>query len=343
VSNAVSVVVSQTAVATTTRLTASATQIAIGQSVTFTAKVVPQSGKGVPSGSIKFFDGTESLGRVSLNAGGTTALSTSALSAGTHSITASYFGDIEDSSSVSNAISIVVTQSTVAATTTLTASAAQITSGQSVTFTATVTSQSGTNTPTGTVTFIEGTTSLGKATLNASGMATFSTSSLSAGTQSMTASYGGDNNYNGSVSNAVSVVVSQTAVATTTRLTASATQIAIGQSVTFTAKVVPQSGNVVPAGSIKFFDGTNSLGRFSLNAGGTTALSTSALSAGTHSITASYFGDIEDSSSVSDAISIVVTQSTVATTTTPATSAAQITSGLRVTFTATAPDRDNPK
>jgi hypothetical protein len=119
-------------------LTASATQIAIGQSVTFTAKVVPQSGKGVPAGSIKFFDGSTSLGKVSLNAGGTTALSTTALAAGTHSITASYFGNNEDSSSISNTVSVVVTQSTVATTATLTVSAAQITNGQSVTFTATV-------------------------------------------------------------------------------------------------------------------------------------------------------------------------------------------------------------
>jgi Bacterial Ig-like domain (group 3) len=139
---------------------------------------------------------------------------------------------------------------------------------------------------------------------------------LAAGTQSITASYGGDSNDNSSVSNAVSVVVTQTAVATTTMLTASATQITIGQSVTFTAKVVPQSGKGVPAGSIKFFDGTTSLGKVSLNAGGTTALSTTVLVAGTHSITASYFGNNEDSSSVSNAVSVVVTQSTVATTTT---------------------------
>jgi hypothetical protein len=200
-----------------------------------------------------------------------------------------------------------------------------------VTFTATVAPQSGSNVPTGKVTFLDGTT-LGAGILNASGVATFTTTALSAGTNSMTASYGGDNNDSSSVSNAVTVFVTQTAVATTTRLTASATQIAIGQSVTFAAKVVPQSGKGVPAGSIKFFDGTKSLGRVSLNAGGTTALSTSALSAGTHSITASYFGDIEDGGSVSNAVSIVVTQSTVAATTTRTASAAQITSGQRVTY-----------
>jgi predicted secreted protein len=316
-------------------LTTSATQITIGQSVAFTAKVVPQSGKGVPTGSIKFFDGTTSLGKASLNAGGTATLSATALGAGTHSITASYFGVNEDRSSVSNAVSVVVTQSTVATTTTLTASAAQITSVQSVTFTATVAPQSGTNVPTGTVTFLDGTTTLGAGTLNASGVAKFSTSSLAVRTQSITASYGGDSKDNSSVSNAVSVVVTQTAVATTTMLTTSATQITIGQSVAFTAKVVPQSGKGVPTGSIKFFDGTTSLGKASLNAGGTATLSTTALAAGTHSITASYFGVNEDRSSVSNAVSVVVTQGTVATTTMLTASAVQITSAQSVTFTAT--------
>ena len=135
----------------------------------------------MPTGSIKFFDGTTSLGKVSLNAGGTAALSTTALAAGTHSITASYFGDNEDSSSISNAVSVVVTQSAGATTTTLTASAALVTPGQSVTFTATVAPQSGSNVPTGTVTFLDGTTTLGEGTLNASGVATFSYDRLGGG------------------------------------------------------------------------------------------------------------------------------------------------------------------
>jgi predicted secreted protein len=317
VSNAVSVVVTQAAVATTTILTTSPSQITSGQSVTFSAKVVPQSGGGVPTGSIKLFDGTTSLGKASLNAGGTATLSTNALAVGTHSITASYFGDNEDSSSVSNAVSVVVTPSAGATTTTLMASATQVTPGQSVTFTATVRPQSGSNVPTGTVTFLDGTTTLAVGTLNASGVAMFTTATLSLGTQSITASYAGDSNDNTSVSQAISVEVSQSMVATTSTLSSSATQIIIGQSVTLIVKVVPQSGKGVPTGSIKFFDGTTSLGKASLNAGGTAALSTTTLAAGTHSITASYFGDNENSSSVSNAVSVVVTQSTEAAITTP--------------------------
>jgi Bacterial Ig-like domain (group 3)/Regulator of chromosome condensation (RCC1) repeat len=68
--------------------------------------------------------------------------------------------------------------------------------GQTVTFTATVTSSAGT--PSGMVTFKDGTTLLGVASLNGSGQAAYTTSSLSAGTHSITAAYGGDGNFMGS-------------------------------------------------------------------------------------------------------------------------------------------------
>ena len=88
-----------------------------------------------------------------------------------------------------------------ASTTTLQASPTSANAGQSVTLTATVTSQSGTNTPTGTVTFYNGSTSLGTATLGSTGTATLSTTTLPVGSDSITASYGGDSNDAGSTSN----------------------------------------------------------------------------------------------------------------------------------------------
>jgi hypothetical protein len=331
----VNVTITSAAAPTNTVLTSSATTINSGQSVTFTATVSPQSGTNVPTGTVTFLDGTTSLGTATLNAVGVATLTTTTLAAGTQSITASYGGDSKDSSSLSQAVSVIVGQSTVGTKTTLSASATQITSGQSVTFTATVAPQSGSNVATGTVTFLDGTTTLGTGTLNASGTATFSTSSLPVGTHAITASYGGDSKDNSSLSNAVSVVVTQTAGATTTTtLTASATEITVGQSVSFTAKVVSQNG--VPAGSITFFDGTTSLGKASLNSGGTATLSTTALIAGTHSITASYFGTNGDDTSVSNAVSVVVSQSlaSIATTITLSASATEVIAGQSVTFTA---------
>ncbi|HEV2186445.1 MAG TPA: Ig-like domain repeat protein [Stellaceae bacterium] len=75
---------------------------------------------------------------------------------------------------------------------------------QPVTFTATVTSGSGT--PTGTVTFLDSGQAIGAATL-AAGVATFTTSSLSIGTHSITASYGGANTFLASTSAALSQAV----------------------------------------------------------------------------------------------------------------------------------------
>jgi hypothetical protein len=67
----------------------------------------------------------------------------------------------------------------------------------SVTFTATV--ASGAGTPGGSVTFLDGGTTLGTATLKA-GAATFSTKGLSRGTHSITAVYAGSTNFGGSTS-----------------------------------------------------------------------------------------------------------------------------------------------
>ncbi len=78
-------------------------------------------------------------------------------------------------------------------------------SGQTVTFTATVTSSAGT--PTGTVTFLDGSATLGTASLNDSGVAVFATAALTVGTHTITATYGGDVNFAGSSSSGLTQTV----------------------------------------------------------------------------------------------------------------------------------------
>jgi hypothetical protein len=95
-----------------------------------------------------------------------------------------------------------------AAPTTATLSApASSTYGTSVTLTATVASTDGT--PGGSVTFYSGTTELGTGTLNASGVATLSTTTIPGGTDSLTATYGAAGNFASSTSAASSITVSQ--------------------------------------------------------------------------------------------------------------------------------------
>jgi Bacterial Ig-like domain (group 3)/IPTL-CTERM motif len=83
--------------------------------------------------------------------------------------------------------------------------------GQAVTFTATVTG----TTPTGTVQFKDGAANLGAPVTLAGGTAAFTTSSLSAGTHSITAVYSGDADDASSTSPAVSQLVSVVPVAST--------------------------------------------------------------------------------------------------------------------------------
>ncbi|EET89493.1 Fibronectin type III domain protein [Clostridium carboxidivorans P7] len=167
-----------------------------GQSITFTATV-----PGGATGIVTFKDGTVTLGTGTIS-GGTATFSTSALTGGAHTITAVYGGDANYSGSISSAFTQVV--NTAASTTTLGSSANPSFYGQSVTFTATVPGGA-----TGTVTFKDGSTTLGTGTLS-SGTATFSISALAVGSHSITAVYGGDANYNGSTSSALTQVVNNT-------------------------------------------------------------------------------------------------------------------------------------
>ena len=78
---------------TTTTVATSASSPVFGQAVTFTATV---SGPGTPAGTVQFYDGSAALGQpVTLNSG-VASLTTSSLSAGSHSIAAVYSGDDDD-------------------------------------------------------------------------------------------------------------------------------------------------------------------------------------------------------------------------------------------------------
>jgi hypothetical protein len=96
--------------ATSTALLSSAPSSAYGQSVTFTATVT-SSGNGTISGSVTFKDGATTLGSGTIS-GGVATFSTSAVTQGSHSITATYNGDSTFLSSTSSAVTQTVTLGT---------------------------------------------------------------------------------------------------------------------------------------------------------------------------------------------------------------------------------------
>jgi hypothetical protein len=80
---------------TKTTLISSQNPSNFGQAVTFTATLTGQQGfdKGAPTGTVSFYDGTTNIGNSNLNSSGVATLTTSTLSVGTHSVTATYNGD----------------------------------------------------------------------------------------------------------------------------------------------------------------------------------------------------------------------------------------------------------
>jgi hypothetical protein len=138
-SAAVTLTVNAAPTLTTTTLSASATTATAGTSLSFTAAVASSSGSGTPTGSVTFYDGTTSLGVVTLTSG-SAVLSTSSLAVGTHSITATYGGDASFSGSTSAAVSINVTAAMAADfSLSLSPTSGSVPQGQSATSTITLT------------------------------------------------------------------------------------------------------------------------------------------------------------------------------------------------------------
>jgi Bacterial Ig-like domain (group 3) len=273
---------------TTTTIASSKNPSVAGQLVNFNATVraaVP--GSGTPSGTLTFFDGTSALGTVPVS-NGRASLATKELAVGAHSIIAVYNGD--DNFTTSTAATLDQVVNVDGTSTTLASSKNPSVSGQLVTFTATVKAAApGSGTPSGTVTFYDGTTVLGVASVDGTGHALWMTSSLSVGPHAITAAYGGAVAFTASTSASLVEVVNQ--AGTTTNVVSSANPSVNGQDVTFTVTVNPVSpGSGTPTGSVTFMDGSSILGIVELG-DGMASLTISSLSIGLHKVTAVYGGD----------------------------------------------------
>jgi hypothetical protein len=281
---------------TTTSLTSSLNPALIKESVTFTATAASQYG-GAVTGTVMFQDGVSTVATVTMT-GSQAAYSTSYGSPGTHSITATYSGDMNNTGSVSPTLVEQINKG-FSSKTMLTTSGSPSLVGQPVTFAATVTSGHGLIPDGELVTFYDGTTAMGTGA-TASSVAKFTTSLLTAKTHTIKATYAGDAIFQASTG-AVTQVVNK--YPTTTSLTSSPNPSQSGQAVTFTATVTP--AGPAPTGKVKFLDGATTLGSATLS-GGVAKLTKSTLAVGTHPITAQYLGDAFSAKSTSGVVNQVV-------------------------------------
>ena len=170
-------------------------------------------------------------------------------------------------------------------------------------------------TPTGTITFTTGTQILCTFTGNLSATTTCAapSSGLSVATYPVTFTYSGDT-VNAPITATTQLSVTPQPTATT--LASSATPIVAGTSITLTASVSSVLG-AVTVGSVTFTDGKTTLGTGSLNSSGVATLTTSALQAGTQTVTATYAATLnfgQSSASLSQGVSVPAGSFTIAAT-----------------------------
>ena len=313
----------------TISLSAGATQITSGFSTPLVATLGVSAitgnsiGSAGPTGSVTFTDtttstvlGTAPIVTTSQTITGTyitTFTSTAALSAtgittsGANSITASYTGDGNWGGATSSAATVTVTTGT-ATTTAVTSNGNPTALNGRPTFTATVSGGAG---PTaGTITFYDGTAILGTGAVGSSHTATFRLASGQAffgGAHNITATFPGNATFMASTSPAL---VETVTLGTVTHDVSAKTVGTSGQTYIFSDIITPSNTNATfqPTGTVTFNDGGTPIGTGSLvetgsGAGGyglyLASFSTSSLAPGTHTITATFNGDINYSPSTS--------------------------------------------
>ncbi|WP_161570822.1 Ig-like domain repeat protein [Granulicella sibirica] len=290
---------------TSTTLTSSNPTDSLGSPLIFSVHVTTTSTV-PPSGAVVLTDNGVSLAMLVVDGSGNASYSNSSLAVGTHALVATYQAD--STNDTSSSAPLTQTVQTISTSTGLTSSANPVSAGATLHLVATVAAVTNVTAgaPTGVVTFKDGTTAIGTATISPTGVATLDVASLGVGTHGLAAVYGGSTNYASSTSNTLSEVVQ---LATTSVQLASSSNPSIsGKGVTLTA-VVSGSGGV-PGGTVTFLNGGVTLGTGTVGGSGQATLGITTLPVGSLSLVATYGGDAKDNPSTSPALTQVVQQAT---------------------------------
>lgn len=278
-------------------LTAQPATVFYGQAVTLSASVANSSSSPISTGSVNFMDDWSVIGQSSLNSSGTATVSTSSFGVGAHWLLASFGGNSTYQPSISTSSEVLVNGFSTS--TTILFSANPVKYGQPETLTATVTLGSGnpvgTGTPTGNIAFyvspLGPTTLLATVPLNTSGVASYLTSSLPAGTAYVQAIYQPTGGFITSSSENLPLEVAAVPVATVA-VFPSLGSIASSQALNVSITVDGNAGNPTPTGSVTLSSGSYSSAPTALNNGSAVITAPAgSLAGGSDTLTAQYSGD----------------------------------------------------
>jgi hypothetical protein len=282
---------------TATTLTSTRNPSTFGDAVTLTATVDDTSA----TGTVVFRDGTTTLCTASLASDGTATCPANSLTAGNHSVVATYGGDTTHGSSASAALVQVVGQRTPSGLA-LTASPAGVAYGTSSTLTATLPADA--SAATGTVTFTGDDGSRRTATVQGGVASVRTDPAAEVGTITYTARYEGDTNHGTVASNSAPVQTSPAATSLSITADGQSTtdHVAYGTGARFASTGLPSgaTGTVTYTGA----DGATICTTDAADAAATCA--NSGLAAGTYRVSATYGGDTHYAPATSNTVTLVV-------------------------------------
>lgn len=285
---------SQTVVAaqTTTTVSSSPNPSVFGQPITLHAEVVPNApATGNPTGFVRFIVDGATYDFVELS-GQVAETTLTGVGVGPHSVKAVYLSD-DLNFFTSTSPTITQTVNKASTSTALVSDSPTAVFGQPITYTATVSvTAPGAGAPTGTIVFKDGANVIGTEPVGpgTGEQASITVSNLTVGQHAISATYSGDDSFNGSTK---SVAQTVTKAQTTLTLASSANPAQNGEGIQYTATVTPVApGAGVPTGNVRFFvNGANLGGNYPLVDGVVSSPNFASLTPGTYKITATYNGD----------------------------------------------------
>lgn len=298
------------------------------------------SGRGTATGNMTLTDNGTPLdgGTFRLNSGGYTEDQTTALTPGTHVLTAAYSGDSSFNASQSQAVTLTIAKA--ATTTAVPAIPSSVFGGGAFQLNVKVSVQ-GDNLgmdPTGTITVSAGNAVLSAEPLNwqsGGNIIMVPASQLEAGANKLTASYSGDGNYAGSGTAPFIINVIGTGAAPSfTTLALNQATVAPGATVQLSSQVASGT-SPTPAGIVTFMaDGLAFGGSQVISSGkAVESISVSSLAPGTHGVIAIYSGDSIHAGSISAAETLTISNGAASSVTTASLSQSTVEQGSVVTVT----------
>ena len=266
--------------ATTAGLKVNPTAPTASNSLSFSATIASTT-SGTPTGAVQFYIDSVAQGTAVKLASGTAAFTSPALSAGPHTVAVRYSGD-GTYAAVGDEVDFIVSPLPVTSTV-LTISPLAPNTTSTIVVTA-KTSATATGTPTGTVQYSLDGASIGSPQTISGGLTSYTLGTLTAGQHSVQAVYSGDTNF------ASSLGVSTFTVGTVNQAQIS---LAISTAIPSTADSIAATAtvNATATGTVQFtVDGT-SVGSAVAVTGGFAIGELGKLTAGAHTIGASYSGD----------------------------------------------------